>query len=174
MHDRVRAVTDILERTPSVLRAWLGGLPKGWTTVTEGGNSWSPFDVVGHLIHGERADWIPRTRIILEHGQSRTFEPFDRVAQFEASKGKSMDDLLDSFERLRASNLAHLANLAITDDQLALEGTHPEFGRVTLGQLLTTWATHDLSHIAQIARVMAKRMSDDVGPWRAYLRVLRQ
>lgn len=173
MHDHVRAVRDVLERTPSVLRTWLGGLPDGWTTVTEGGGTWSPFDVIGHLIHGERTDWIPRARIILEHGVAQPFDPFDRFAQFEASAEASMTELLGTFERLRAANLAHLANLAITADHLELEGTHPELGRVTLRQLLSTWAVHDLTHIAQIARAMAHRMRDEVGPWRAYLRVLQ-
>ncbi|MGD2135773.1 MAG: DinB family protein [Gemmatimonadales bacterium] len=172
MHPHVRAVTDILERTPAILRIWLHDLPEPWTTATEGGDTWSAFDVVGHLIHGERTDWMPRAHIILQHGPDRPFEPFDRFAQFETSRGRTLAELLGEFEELRASNLGHLASLAITDDMLTREGTHPEFGRVTLRQLLATWATHDLSHLAQIARVMAKRMGDEVGPWRSYLGVL--
>lgn len=174
MHPHLRAVSDILERTPAILRAWLGGLPGPWITANEGGDTWSAFDVLGHLIHGERTDWIPRTRIILEHGLERPFEPFDRFAQREASKGQTIDALLDQFEALRLANLADLTGLDLTDDQLALEGTHPEFGRVTLRQLLAAWATHDLTHLAQIARAMAQRMGDEVGPWRAYLRVLER
>ena len=163
---------SILERTPLTLQAMLAGLSPAWTDATEGPDTWSPFIVVGHLIHGERTDWIPRARIILAQGPSRHFEPYDRFAQFRESQGKSLADLLDEFARLRAGNLATLAGWRLTETQLALEGVHPAFGAVTLRQLLATWATHDLGHIAQAARVMAKQYREAVGPWRAYLSIL--
>src|SRR4051794_7006141 len=144
----------VLERTPATLRALLGGLPSQWTDANEGPGTWSAFDVVGHLIHGERADWIPRARIILEEGRSRPFEPFDRFAQFRDSEGKSLAELLDEFERLRGESLSTLRSWGLTDAQLSLEGEHPMFGAVTLRQLLATWTAHDVSHLAQISRVM--------------------
>ena len=162
----------VLERTPHTLRAMLGGLPAAWTGATEGPETWSPFDIMGHLIHGERTDWIARAELILAQGASRRFAPFDRFAQFEESRGKSLAELLDEFERVRAANLATLAGWKLTAEQLALEGEHPAFGPVTLRHLLATWVAHDLGHIAQIARVMAKRYRDDVGPWRAYLPIM--
>lgn len=162
----------VLERTPAVLRAWLSGLPDGWIEADEGPDSWSAFDIVGHLIHGERTDWIPRARIILERGESRAFDPFDRFAQFELSKGRGLDELLDEFAELRRRNLETLAGLALGAEELAQNGLHPELGRVSLGELLATWVVHDLGHIAQIGRVMAKRYRPDVGVWRAYLPVL--
>ena len=162
----------VLARTPEVLRVWLSDLPEPWIRSNEGADTWSPFDVVGHLIHGERTDWIPRARIILEHGASVRFEPFDRFAQFEASRGKSMVELLDTFSELRAQNVVALDDLRLTPRHLTLTGRHPEFGVVTLGHLLATWVVHDLGHIAQIARVMAKCYSSEVGPWRAYVPVL--
>lgn len=164
--------TAVLERTPHTLRAMLAGLPPAWTDATEGPETWSPYVIVGHLIHGERADWIPRARIILAQGPERRFEPFDRFAQFRESQGKSLAELLDEFARLRAESLATLAGWDLTDAQLALEGEHPDFGPVTLRQLLATWVAHDLGHIAQTARVLAKQYRDEVGPWRAYLPVL--
>ena len=166
------AGTAILERTPHALRAMLAGLPSAWTDATEGPETWSPYDIVGHLIHGERTDWMARARIILAQGPERRFTPYDRFAQFRESQGKSLADLLDEFERLRADNLVTLAGWRLTDDQLALEGEHPEFGPVTLRQLLATWVAHDLGHIAQAARVMAKQYREAVGPWRAYLPVM--
>ncbi len=162
----------VLERTPPTLRAMLAGLPGPWTEATEGPETWSPFDIMGHLIHGERTDWIARAELILAQGASRRFAPFDRFAQFEESRGKSLAALLDEFERVRAANLATLAGWKLTAEQLALEGEHPTFGPVTLRNLLATWVAHDLGHIAQIARVMAKRYRDDVGPWRAYLPIM--
>ncbi len=162
----------MLERTPATLRALLGGLPSEWTAATEGPDTWSAYDVVGHLIHGERTDWIARARIILEQGASRRFEPFDRFAQLRESTGKSLDELLDEFERLRAKNLGTLRDWGLTDAQLALEGEHPTFGAVTLRQLLSTWTAHDLSHLAQIARVMTKQYRDAVGPWHAFLPIM--
>ncbi|HEX2202682.1 MAG TPA: DinB family protein [Longimicrobium sp.] len=166
------AGTAVLERTPETLRALLSGLPPAWTGATEGPETWSPYDVVGHLVHGERADWIPRARIILAQGPQRRFEPVDRFAQFRESQGKTLEDLLCELEKLRAESLATLAGWNLTEAELGLEGEHPVFGAVTLRQLLSTWVAHDLSHIAQIARVMAKQYRDAVGPWRAYLPVL--
>lgn len=162
----------VLERTPGVLRAMLAGLPAPWTERDEGPETWSPFVIVGHLIHGERTDWIPRARIILDQGADRRFTPYDRFAQFHESAGKPLAALLDEFEDLRARNLATLRNWRLTSDQLSLTGEHPEFGSVTLRQLLATWVAHDLGHIAQIARVMAKQYRVAVGPWRAYLPIV--
>jgi hypothetical protein len=162
----------VLERTPNTLHAMLGGLPSSWTEPNEGPDTFSAFDVVGHLVHGERSDWIPRARIILAQGKDRRFTPYDRFAQFEESKGKSLATLLDEFSTLRAENLKTLASWNLSDAQLALEGEHPKFGAVTLRGLLATWTVHDLSHIAQIARVMAKQYRDPVGPWREYLPIL--
>jgi DinB family protein len=163
----------VLERTPGALRAMLAGLPDQWTHRNEGGETWCPRDVIGHLVHGERADWIPRARTLLEAGESRPFTPFDRFAQFRESAGKTLPQLLDEFEALRRENLAILASLNLTAADLARAGTHPEFGRVTLGQLLATWVAHDLDHVVQIARTMAAQYRDAVGPWRAYLSVVR-
>jgi len=162
----------ILERTPEVLRAMLAGLPQSLTDTNEGPDTFSPFDVVGHLIHGERTDWMARAKIILAQGPERKFTPYDRFAQFEECKGKRLSDLLGEFSELRSGNLATLAGWHLTDSQLRLEGEHPRFGNVTLRQLLATWAAHDLSHIAQIARVMAKQYRDAVGPWRAYRSIM--
>ena|SRR2546421_11627249 len=162
----------ILERTPAALRALLNGIPETWERATEGEDTWSPFDVVGHLIHGERTDWIPRARHILA-GETRPFEPFDRTAQFIESEGKSLNELLATFAELRLENVAALLEMNLRDDDLARKGLHPEFGEVTLSQLLATWAVHDLDHLAQIARTMAKVYTDAVGPWQAYLSILR-
>ena len=163
---------EVLERTPHVLRALLAGLSPAWTDATEGPGAWSPYVVIGHLIHGERADWIPRAELILAQGAVRRFTPFDRAAQFRESEGKSLMALLDEFEQLRTENLRALTAWHLTAAQLDLEGEHPAFGLVTLRQLLATWVTHDLSHVAQVSRVMAKQYRDAVGPWRAYLPVL--
>lgn len=162
----------VLERTPATLQAMLAGLPPDWIDTTEGPDTWSPYDIVGHLIHGERADWIARARIILAQGPNRRFTPYDRFAQFRESEGKTLGDLLEEFALLRAENLATVWGWRLSDAQLALEGEHPEFGPVTLRQLLATWATHDLGHVAQVARVMAKQYRDAVGPWRAYLPIV--
>ena len=162
----------VLERTPHALRAMLEGLPPAWIDADEGPETWSPYVIVGHLVHGERTDWIPRARVILAQGPQRRFTPYDRFAQFRESQGKSLADLLDEFARLRRDNLVTLAGWHLTDAQLALEGEHPEFGRVTLRQLLATWVAHDLGHVAQAARVMAKQYREAVGPWRAYLPVM--
>jgi hypothetical protein len=163
---------EVLRRTPQTLASLLRDLPEGWVHHDEGPGTWSVFDVIGHLIHGERTDWIPRARIILRDGTTKAFEPFDRFAQLHASRGKSLGELLDEFAGLRAQNLAELEGFRLVPEQLALEGRHPDLGVVTLGQLLSTWVAHDLDHLAQVARVMAKCYTDEVGPWKAYLRVL--
>ena len=162
----------VLERTPGTLHAMLHDLDTAWIDATEGPDTWSPYAIVGHLIHGERTDWIPRARIILSDTGSRRFQSYDRFAHLHESQGKSLSALLDAFARLRAENLATLAAWQLSDAQLAREGEHPEFGRVTLRQLLATWVVHDLGHIAQIARVMAKQYRDAIGPWRAYLPIV--
>jgi hypothetical protein len=162
----------VLKRTPRVLGAMLAGLDPVWTDATEGRETWSPAVVVGHLIHGERTDWIPRASLILGQGPDRRFTPFDRFAQFRESAGKPLEELLDEFARLRAANLATLAEWRLTEAQLGLEGEHPELGRVTLRQLLATWVAHDLGHVAQTARVMARRYRGAVGPWREYLPIM--
>ncbi len=164
--------TAVLERTPNTLRAMLAGLSPTWTDATEGPDTWSPYVIVGHLIHAERTDWVPRAKIILAQGANRRFGPYDRFAQFRESKGKSLMDLLEEFARLRAENLDTVRSWRLGDAQLALEGEHPQFGAVTLRQLLSCWVAHDLGHIAQTARVMAKQYRDAVGPWRAYLPVM--
>ena len=163
---------EILERTPATFRALLGGLPEAWTAANEGPDTFSAFDNVGHLIHGERTDWIPRARIILAQEAVRRFEPFDRFAQYRESEGKNLAELLDEFARLRRDNLEVLRGWRLSDRQLALEGEHPELGTVTLGQLLAAWVAHDLGHVAQTTRVLAKQYREAVGPWRAYLPVL--
>ena len=163
---------DILRRTPATLRTLLQDLPDEWLRANEGPQTWSPFDIMGHLIHGEKTDWIPRARMILEHGETRAFEPFDRFAMFEESKGKSLDDLLSEFERLRSETLRQLEQLNIAPALLSKRGRHPELGEVTLGQLLSSWVVHDLGHIAQIVRVMSAQYREAVGPWRAYLPIL--
>ncbi len=162
----------VLERTPATFYALLSGLPDSWTLSNEGPDTFSPFDNLGHLIHGERTDWIPRARIILEQGADRRFAPVERYAHVRESEGKSLSELLDEFARLRAVNTDTLRGWELTDEQLALEGEHPALGVVTLRQLLSTWVAHDLGHLAQTSRVMAKRYREDVGPWRAYLPAL--
>jgi hypothetical protein len=165
---------EILRRTPATLNSLLQHLPHEWVLSNEGSESWSPFDVVGHLIHAEESDWIPRARIILEYGEKCSFKPFDRFAMFEKSRGKSMGDLLAMFERLREESLQELEEMNITPEMLGKQGMHPELGVVTLSQLLSTWVVHDLGHIGQIVRVMAKQYSEAVGAWQAYLPVLRR
>lgn len=164
----------VLERTPQVLEALLSGLPEGWTTGNEGADTWSPFDVVGHLIDGELTDWMARMHIILKQGPDRRFEPFDRFRHINRNKGRTLGDLLAEFRRLREKNLGELRALNLTAAQLQLTGEHPAFGKVTLEQLLATWVAHDLGHVAQIARVMAKQYREAVGPWEAYLPVLHR
>lgn len=162
----------VLKRTPGALRALLEGLPEEWIGSNEGAGTWSAFDIVGHLIHGEETDWIPRLEIILEHGESRPFDPFDRFAQLEKNTGKDLGELLDRFEQLRKQNLQTLRKLDLTPEQLDRTGIHPELGRVTARQLLSTWVVHDLGHLAQVGRVMARAYTDQVGPWRAFTPIL--
>lgn len=162
----------ILERTPAVFRALLAGLPGDWTAPNEGPDTFSAFDNVAHMIELERTDWIPRARMILEQGENRTFQPVDRFAHYEKSRGRSMTELLDEFARLRSENIDTLQGWSVTDAQLALEGEHPALGSVSLRQLLATWVVHDLSHLAQTSRVLAKQYRDAVGPWRTFLPVL--
>ena len=168
----IEEAAALLARTPAVLDAMLRGLPDTWTQAHEGGETWSPFDVLGHLVHGEQTDWLPRARMILADGVSRAFDPYDRFAQFTLSAGRTLPDLLDEFAQLRAANLRDLLDMAITIDDLDRVGRHPAFGPVTLRQLLATWVAHDLDHIAQVSRVLARQYADEVGPWRAYLRVI--
>lgn len=174
MQFRLDHAKEVLGRTPSTLNALLRGLPDEWVRSNEGPETWSPFDVLGHLIAGEEADWIPRARVILEHGEARAFEPFDRFAMFEASKGKTLDELLDRFEQLRAESLKELEAMSLTPEMLMKRGLHPDLGAVTLSQLLSTWVAHDLTHVAQIVRVMAKQYGEAVGPWREYLPALNR
>jgi hypothetical protein len=162
----------ILSRTPSLIRGLLTDLPEEWLATREGPDTWSPRDVLGHLIHGEDTDWIPRARIILAHGEARAFEPFDRFAQFTRFSGVPVSDLLVQFEEKRHEGLSVLREWKLSERELERSGIHPELGRVTLRELLATWVTHDLGHIGQVVRVMAKRYTDDVGPWRAYIPVL--
>ena len=162
----------MLQRTPVVIDALLRGLPDTWLTANEGVGTWRPFDVVGHLIHGERTNWMPRARIILDDGESRAFDKFDRSAEFSESKGKTLADWLDEFAMERRRNLHQLGAMRLTDADLDRRGRHPELGVVTLRQLLATWVAHDLDHIMQITRVLGRQYSDEVGPWRAYLRVI--
>lgn len=164
----------ILSRTPAALDTMLRGLPEAWLHANEGPETWSPFDVVGHLVAGERTDWVPRVRMILEHGDKRAFEPFVRTAMFEESKGKSLTELLDAFATLRAQNLETVRALQLEPADFARRGMHPSLGAVTLEQLLATWVTHDMTHLAQISRVIAKQFTDEVGPWREYIGVLNR
>jgi hypothetical protein len=166
----------LLARTPAMLDALLRGLPEIWIRRNEGRDqdkdTWSAFDIVGHLIVGERTDWMPRVRMILEYGETRPFDPFDRFAQFKETKDKSLDELLNDFSRLRKENLVALQALNLHPEDLARHGQHPALGKVTLSELLSTWTVHDLTHLHQISRVMAHQYRDSVGPWSAYLGVL--
>jgi len=172
MEFRFEDALPVLEHTPGTLRALLLGLPEAWSRATEGPDTWSPYDVVGHLIHGERTDWVPRIEHMLRNGEAVPFPPFDREAMFAASRGRSLGELLDTFARLRMESLDRLAALGLTDADLARRGRHPEFGVVTMSQHLATWVAHDLDHTAQVVRVMAKQYSNAVGPWRKYLSIL--
>lgn len=163
---------EVLERTPAVLDSLLRGIGPAWHGADEGPDTWSPREVVGHLVHGEESDWIPRARIILEHGEGRPFEPFDRLAHLERFGDRSLDDLLDLFSRLRRESLETLRGWDLSERELSLRGRHPAFGTVTLAQLLATWTVHDLGHLRQIVRVMASRYVEEVGPWREYLSIL--
>lgn len=162
----------VLSRMPAALDALLRGLPEAWVRQNEGGNTWSAFDVVGHLIHGESTDWMPRARMILECGETKTFVPFDRLAQFDESRGKSLGQLLDEFARLRAKNLAELRALNLSEKDFERLGRHPALGTVSLSQLVAAWAVHDLTHLHQISRIMAHQYREAVGPWSKFLGVL--
>jgi len=162
----------VLTRTPAILNSWLGGLEAVWTDVSEGQDTFSPFDVVGHLIQGEIHDWIPRVRHILDGNTDVPFQPFDRFAMREASRGRTIDDLLDEFGSRRAGNLKELRKLKLLPEDFRRPGLHPELGPVTLGELLAVWVVHDLNHIGQVARVMARRYENEVGPWEPYLPIL--
>jgi hypothetical protein len=164
----------LLERTPTVLRTLLEGLSEDWTHSNEGPDTWSPFNVIGHLIDGEETDWMVRARIILAQGANRRFEPFDRFRHLRTAKDRTLTELLNRFAELRDRNLIQLKQLTLDRTKLRLTGEHPEFGTVTLEQLLATWVAHDLGHLAQVARVMAKQHKDAVGPWQAYLPVLHR
>jgi len=170
---QLNVAIPVLRNTPAVLRALLADLPSAWTSSTEGEGTWSVYDVVGHLIHGERTDWIPRAVHLLRHGTSSPFPPFDRDAMRTASQGLTLRDLVETFAHLRAQSIEQLLALGVTDADLGRRGRHPEFGEVTLGAHLATWVAHDLTHVAQITRVMAHQYRDAVGPWRAYLSILR-
>jgi hypothetical protein len=169
LHDTI----SLLARTPGALNVLLRDLPETWTLRNEGENTWSAFDIVGHLIHGERTDWMPRARMILHFGESRSFEPFDRWAQARESQDKSLAQLLDEFARLRSENLAALRALNLQPADLERRGRHPALGVVSLSELLATWAAHDLTHLHQLSRVMARQYQEAVGPWSAYLGVMQ-
>ena len=168
----VQQAITILERTPLVVETLLLGLDSKWIMSNEGADTWSPFDIIGHYIHGEKTDWVPRMNIILGNGDKH-FEPFDRFAQYRDSKGKTIEQLLNEFKQLRKENINTLKDAGITEEKLNLTGIHPKFGTVTLRQLLSTWVTHDLNHINQVARVMAKQYKEEVGPWTEYIAILQ-
>jgi len=168
----VAHAVEILSNTPDVLQTMLRGVGDAWSHNNYGDDTWSAFDIVGHLIQGEKTDWIPRMQIILEHGESRPFAPFDRFAQVQDSKGKTLAQLLAEFNRLRTQNLETLLAAKLSDKDFHKRGTHPALGRVTIGELLAAWVVHDLNHVAQTAKAMAFQYHDQVGPWHAYLSIL--
>ena len=173
MEFELATAIPLLERTPATLEALLAGLPSGWTEANEGPDSWTVHEIVAHLIHAERDDWVPRARHLLQWGTSRAFPSFDRTVGFEAARARPLEDLLAEFAACRRESLDALAALRLTSAELAREGRHPEFGVVTLGQHLATWVAHDLTHISQIVRVMGVQYRDAVGPWSRYLRIVR-
>jgi DinB superfamily len=165
---------EILERTPHVLSQLTNNLSADWTMNNEGGETWSVFDVIGHLIHGEKTDWINRIEIILSEGANKEFEPFDRFAQLEESKGKPLEQLLKEFLAARELSLSKLKGFKLTENDFNKTGIHPKFGAVTLSQLIAAWTVHDLDHISQISRVMSKQYKEESGPWIEYMKILRQ
>jgi hypothetical protein len=173
MNFQIEQAIEILSRTPAVLNSLLGNLSADWTINNETGDGWSPFDVVGHYIHAEETDWIPRAEIILAQGENPVFEPFDRFAMFEKSKGKTLNELLETFAVLRRANIDVLRRMNITPERLRLKGIHPELGEVNLEQLLSTWVVHDLTHIRQIVTALAKKYEGNVGVWKEYLSILK-
>lgn len=164
---------QLLRQTPYSLQRMLDGLSEEWTQEGGGREDWSPYDVLGHLIHGEETDWMARAEIILAQDENRTFKTFDRLAQFKESKGKTLDDLLTEFAHLRSANLERVVGWQLDEQKLDLTGIHPTFGEVTLRQLLATWVVHDLNHIRQIVRFMALKYEAAVGPWKEYLTILK-
>ena len=173
MEHNLDSTIAVLTRTPAALNAFLRDLPEAWTLQNEGENTWSVFDVIGHLIHGERTDWMVRTKLILKYGDTCPFERFDRFAQTRESQGKSLPQLLDEFARLRKENLAELRRLGLRSEDMKRRGKHPELGTVTLSELLATWAAHDLTHLHQISRIMANQYREAVGPWTKFLGVMQ-
>ena len=163
---------EVLGNTPGVLRSMVSGLSDDWTASSGDQENWGVFDVVGHLVHADEAVWIPRAKVILAQGEDRNFPSFDRFGQFENAKGKTIEVLLDEFDEVRRKSLETIQGWSLTDEQLGLPGIHPEFGDVNLRQLLATWTVHDLTHIRQIAMVMARKYEQAVGPWKAYLSIL--
>lgn len=173
MKFQIAQAVEILENTPLVLKSLLQNLSNDWTENIENPEDWNPFDIVGHYIHGEETDWIPRAEIILKQGANIAFEAFDRFAQFEISKDKTLNELLETFAELRKKNLETLKSWNLTDEQLQLKGIHPELGLVNLEQLISTWVVHDLTHIRQIVTVLAKKYAENVGVWKEYLSILK-
>jgi hypothetical protein len=173
MEHNLQHTISLLARTPAALNALLRELPETWTFRNEGENTWSAFDIIGHLNHGERTDWMPRVRMVLQFGETQTFASFDRSGHVREIQGKSLEQLLDEFARLRSENLAELRALNLRPEDLALRGRHPALGVVTLSQLLASWAAHDLTHLHQVSRVMAHQYREAVGPWSEYLGVLQ-
>lgn len=173
MKQNLEQTLSLLTHTPSTLNALLRDLPEAWTQCNEGGDTWTAFEVVGHLIHGERTDWIPRVKRILEFGESMPFEPFDRLAQNEESQGKTLPELLDEFARLRAENLQELRTMNLRPADFEKRGVHPVLGVVMLSELLATWAVHDLTHLHQLSRILAHQYREAVGPWTKFLGVLQ-
>ncbi len=173
MKFQIEKAVEILSQTPGTVKSLLGNLSDDWTANAPDSDNWSPFDIVGHLIHGEETDWIARAEIILGQGENLTFEPFDRFAQFEKSKGKTLNELIETFAALRTKNLVVLREMNLTEEKLKLRGTHPELGEVTLEQLLATWVIHDLSHIKQLVTVLAYKYAENVGVWKQYLSILQ-
>lgn len=173
MKFQIEQAIEILAQTPVTVKSLLGNLSDDWIENDANSEIWSPFDIVGHLIHGEETDWIPRAEIILAQGENPTFEPFDRFAQFETSKGKNLNELLETFAGLRTKSLETLREMNLTAEKLKLKGMHPELGEVTLEQLIATWAVHDLTHIKQLVTVLASKYAENVGVWRQYLSILQ-
>ncbi|QMU66612.1 MAG: DinB family protein [Flavobacteriaceae bacterium] len=171
MRFTIHSTLEVLRQTPQTLGSLLKNLPEQWVFSNEGENTWSPYDIVGHLLHGEKTDWIPRLKKIL-YDNNKLFNPFNRFAQFKHSREIPVSDLLSEFKNIRQKNLEYVQKLQLSEKDLLLTGIHPEFGKVTAKELLATWATHDLSHIAQISRVLAKQYKNEVGPWAAYISIL--
>lgn len=173
MDFQISKTIEIISQTPATLKSLLGNLSDEWNFAPDGEDSWSPFDIIGHYIHGEETDWITRAKIILSQGENLTFEPFDRFAQLDKSEGQTMSELLETFANLRQKNIEILKSWNLTDEQLKLKGIHPELGEVTLEQLLATWAVHDLTHVRQLVSVLAKQYTGNVGAWKQYLSILQ-